>query len=162
MIHPPVVPYTGRCWHLFNRANQREPREKLLALLADPNAIVLNGHLHRYGLMTRTVAPRSVNQFSVVSVVPDLDPRVRDELVGREAYGASITDLEPKFSLQTLEDRRKLLETEKEFVTRYEHANTPGYAVIHVAGQTVTADYYRGVGKEVWRSVTISHPRVGA
>ncbi len=162
VIHPPVVPYTGRCWHVFNRPNQQEKRTKLLAMLADANGIVLNGHLHRYGLMTRTLAERQFSQFSVLSVVPDLDPKVREELYGRDAYGASVTDLEPKFSPDTLEDRRRLLEAEKEFVTRYEHANTAGYAVIHVRGQDVTADYYRGVGGKLWRSVQISQPRVGA
>jgi hypothetical protein len=161
VVHPPVVPYTGRCWHVFNRPNQQEKRSKLLAMLADANVIVLNGHLHRYGLVTRTLAARRFEQFSVLSVVPDLDPKVRDELVGRDAYGAAITDLEPKFSPTTLDDRRQTLENEKEFVTRYEHANTAGYAVIHVRGQDVTADYYRGVGGQLWRSVQLSQPRVG-
>ncbi|HMO25091.1 MAG TPA: metallophosphoesterase [Tepidisphaeraceae bacterium] len=156
VVHPPVVPYTARCWHVFNRPAQSEPRQKLLALLGQARAIVLNGHLHRYGLVTRTVASSAIEQFSTISVIPDDVPRITNEARGADAYGPGVTDLEPRFSPDTLEQRKQTLEAEKPFVTRYEHANAPGYSVIHVRGRDVTADYYTGTGDQIWRSVQIA------
>jgi hypothetical protein len=157
VVHPPVVPYTGRCWHVFERAADAERRERLLRVLAAHRAVVLNGHLHRYGLLRRTVAEAGrFDQLSVISVVPKPDVAARHELAGDAAYGPSLTDLEPQFSPPTLERRRATLETERPSVSRFEHADLPGYAVLHFKSGTITAEIHRGVGQGVWRTRTVN------
>jgi hypothetical protein len=155
VVHPPVVPYTGRLWHVFEKGKESaERRAQLLQLLAAHRAVVLNGHLHRYGLLRRAVGDAGwFDQLSVISVIPEPDVKPREELAGPDAYGPSLTDLEPQFSPATLEQRQAVLAAERPSVSRFEHANLPGYAVLHFRGDGgITADLYRGVGQGVWRT----------
>jgi hypothetical protein len=157
VIHPPVVPYTGRLWHVFEKPADAERRGQLLGLLGKHRAVVLNGHLHRYGLLRRAVGDGGwFDQLSLISVVPEPDVAAREELSGDAAYGPSLTDLEPQFSPATLEQRRAALAAERPSVSRFEHANLPGYAVLHFRNGTITADLYRGVGQGVWRTRTLN------
>jgi 3',5'-cyclic AMP phosphodiesterase CpdA len=156
IIHQPVVPYTGRCWHVFNRPQDAERRARLLQVLAKHRAVVLNGHLHRYGLLRRSVGENGADgwfdQLSLISVIPERDVKVRDDLTGDAAYGPSLTDLEPQFSPSTVDQRRSTLSAERPLVSHFEHANLPGYALLHFRDGTITADMYRGVGQGVWRT----------
>lgn len=159
VIHPPVVPHTARLWHVFEREEHAERRARLLDVLHRHRAVVLSGHLHKYTTLDRSMHAAGVGnlmrQLSVSSVVSRVDPTPRDELVGTEAYGPQLTDLEPRFSPDTLDRRRAVLAREREHITRFEYVDVPGYAVVHVRGGGVTADIYRGVGNPVWRRVTV-------
>jgi hypothetical protein len=153
VIHPPVVPYSARCWHVYNRPEQAQRRNRLLHLLARHSSIVLNGHLHRFGLLDRRVEEKSIRQFSVISVLPDTKPNVRDET---SKYGPSMTDLEPNFSPETLEARKQTLAAEAPFVTDYAYANAPGYAMVHVRPDSITADLYIGLARTIWKTIRLA------
>ena len=104
----------------------------------------------------RCVRPERFSQLAVASVIPDpaADPdQFRD---GTSAYGPDLTDIEPKFSPDTLEERRGLLAEESDRVRDFMFADAPGYAVVHVSGTGVTADLYAGLGKRRWRTVKLA------
>ena len=52
--------------------------------------------------------------------------------------------------------RRAVYETERKFVTSFEYADLPGYAVVKVSPEQVTATMYSGVSREIWRTVNLT------
>ena len=160
VIHQPVVPYTARCWHDLARPEEADQRAKLLALLAAHDALVLNGHLHKYGWLTRGVQAadadgKAICQLSINSVIPAPDVAARDER-GSDAYGPSLVELESRFSPDTVEQRRATLAAEAEFVRHYEYADAPGYAMVHVTPGGVSADLYVGLGRPPVRRLRLA------
>jgi hypothetical protein len=156
VIHPPVVPYSARCWHVMNRPAQADRRQRLLNLLAAHRAVVLNGHLHLFGLLRRTIGQAHIDQLSLSSVIPGVDAAPRQQRSGPKDYGPSLTDTEPRFSPDTIEQRRQTLAAEQSSVTRFEYADAPGYAILHFAGSRVTADVYQGLGRRLWRTEQVT------
>lgn len=156
VIHPPVVPYTARCWHALNRPEQADRRAALLALLAEHDAVVLNGHLHKVGLLDRLVGARRFRQFSTISVLPEPNPRPRNVIDDPAAYGPDLVKLEERFSPDTVEARRATLEAERPQVRGYRYADAPGYAIVHVDDEAVEADLYVGLSPTPWRRVALA------
>ncbi len=151
LIHPPVVPYNERSnWSIFAAESEVARRTHLLKLLARHQAIVLSGHLHKYGMVERRVGGDCFAQLAVCSVIRHAPTRPVHELHGLKDYGPNLVDLNPHFSPGTLEERRHLLEVEKPYITHFDYADLPGYAVIRVGPQGVAADTYPGFNQPLW------------
>jgi UDP-2,3-diacylglucosamine pyrophosphatase LpxH len=157
VIHPPVVPYGARSnWHLFAKPAEAAKRERLLNLLGEHRAIVLCGHLHKYGTVIRETPKGRFAQVAVVSVVPQPDIKAKDEGDGVKNYGPDLVKLEPTFSPDSEGERRALLAAEKPFIRHWEYADAPGYGVVRVRGGKTTLDLYLGLGRRKWRTVPLS------
>lgn len=156
VIHPPVVPYGARStWHVFSKPREETQRARLLNLLGKHRAIVLCGHLHKYGTVVRQTPFGPFVQMAVISVLPAPSVTPSKEVAGVKEYGPELTRLEPDFSPSTLAERRNYLAAEAPHIRHYEYAEAPGYAVVKV-GPAVTADLYVGLGKRLWRTVNLS------
>jgi hypothetical protein len=153
VIHPPVVPYNARAnWHVFANENQESQRARLLELLGTHRAIVLSGHLHKYGLLTRQTDAGPFVQLAVSSVIRNDVEAPRDERGGVEQYTPDLLDLEPRFSPDTADRRRRLLAAEALHIRQFEYADVPGYAMVNVFADRVDVDLYTGVGQRHWKS----------
>lgn len=157
VIHPPVVPYSARSdWHLFAKPSEAPQRERLLNLLGKNRAIVLCGHLHKYGTVVRETPKGRFVQVATISVILKTDTAPKNLREGLAAYGPDMVTLEPDFSPKTLDNRKELLKAEAPFIRHFEYADAPGYGVVSVEGDTVLLDLYAGLGKRKWRSVDLS------
>jgi len=156
VMHPPAVPYGARAaWHLFSRPEEKGIREKFLAILGEYRAIVLTAHLHKYSVLGRKTPTGSFVQFSMNSVINSSRISVKDYIEGIQNYTGSLVSLEPDFQPDTVSQRRKWLEDEKEDVTYFEYADFPGYAIVNVSDAAVTADIYTGVSNKKWKNVNL-------
>ena len=81
---------------------------------------------------------------------------MRDALEGVDKYGGALVDLEPEFQPDTKQDRIKLLEDEKPYITRFEYADFPGYAIIDVSGRGVDATVYKGHSATALKKVSLA------
>lgn len=159
IIHPPVVPYGARAtWHLYSSPRDRARREKLLTLLGRQNAFVLGGHLHKYSTLTRTTpgGGRFV-QVAVSSIVNHLEVQPKDQLSGVAHYNGDQVRVEPRHSPETETERRAVYEAERPFVTTFAYADLPGHALIRVEGDRLTAQFYSGVSRRVWKTVDLGN-----
>jgi len=156
VMHPPAVPYNARStWHLFWRERERQVRERFLNILGANKAILLTAHLHKYHVLRRKTSSGVFVQFSMSSVISSPNPSVRDYLEGLNNYGPDLVKLEPEFQPDTEAQRRKMLEDEKPYITSFEIADFPGYAVINVSDDDVTADIFVGDSNKAWKSVSL-------
>ena len=157
VIHPPVVPYSARSdWHLFAKPAESAQRERLLNLLGKNQAIVLCGHLHKYGTVVRETPEGRFVQVATISVIPKADAAPKDIREGVAAYGPDMVTLEPDFSPKTREARKQLLTAEAPFIRHFEYADAPGYGIVAVRGDEVSLDLYAGLGKRKWRSINLA------
>lgn len=157
VVHPPVVPYGARStWHIFATERDRARREKFLTLLGDQKAIVLGGHIHRYNLLLRSAGRGRFSQFALSSVIPTPVVQPKTALFGIEQYTPEQIKVEPNFSPGNEAERRAVYTSERPFVGAFEYADLPGYSVVTVAGDRVTARIYSGVGRELWRTVELN------
>lgn len=156
-IHPPVVPYGARAdWHIFAKPKDAARRERLLELLGRHEAYVLCGHLHKYGTVTRTTPKGRFVQTDLVSVLPRADLAPKDASDGIGAYGPDLVNKEPGFSPKNVDARRALLAEEKPHIRSFEYADAPGYAVIRIDGERVTADIHVGLGRPPWHALDLT------
>lgn len=159
-IHPPVVPYDARSdWHIFAKPAEAAKRERLLDLLGKNEAYVLCGHLHKYGTVTRETPKGRFVQTDLISVIPHAEVKAKDEVSGLGEYNGELVRLEPSFSPKNVDARKALLEAEKPYVRSYEYADAPGYAVVRVDGERVTADIHVGLGNAPWRTLDLTKLR---
>jgi UDP-2,3-diacylglucosamine pyrophosphatase LpxH len=157
VVHPPVVPYGARAtWNLFSSAKDKAKREKFLELLGAQHAIVLGGHIHKFNVISRTVGKGRFAQLAVSSVINALETKPKDELHGAEEYTGDQVRVEPAHSPSTEAQRRAVYDAERPFVTAFEYADLPGYAVVTVEGAKVTAEIFSGVSRQKWRTVDLS------
>ena len=156
VMHPPAVPYNARStWHLFSKEHEKKKRERFLDILGSNRAILLTAHLHKYCVLTRKTPAGSFVQLSMNSVISSPNVSVRDYLKSVENYGGGLVDLEPEFQPQTESERRRMLEDEKPYITSFEFANFPGYAVINVSHSSITADISMADSGKVWKRVSL-------
>lgn len=154
VMHPPAVPYNARStWHLFSRDKEKDVRERFLDILGKYNVVLLTGHLHKYSVVVRKTSTGVFTQFSINSVLDSPNISIRDYLIGVENYGAALLELEPEFQPETKRQRQKILDEEKSYITHFEFANFPGYAVINVSANGISADIYKGDSGKVWKNV---------
>ena len=156
LLHPPVVPFCARStWHLYARPADAPRRTRLLNLLGKHQAIVLTAHLHKYGVVVRKTDTGRFLQLALVSVVPRPEVRPRDEVSGLERYGPDLVTLEPRFSPQTEAARREALRAEAPFLTHFEYADAPGYALLSVGEESVTAAIHVGLDTKPWKTLDL-------
>ncbi|MDR3405759.1 MAG: metallophosphoesterase [Chthoniobacter sp.] len=158
VIHPPVVPYGARAtWNLYGGDKDKAKRAKLLELLGKQNAFVLGGHIHKFNTLTRaTEKGGKFVQLAVSSVINAPAVKAKDTLSGVGDYNGDQVRVEPAFSPDTEAARRAVYEDERPFVKAFEYADLPGYAVLDVTPERVTARIFAGVSRELWRTVDLT------
>lgn len=157
IVHPPVVPYGARStWHVFAHARDAARREKFLALLGDQRALVLGGHIHKYNTISRQAGKGRFAQLALSSVLSAPVAKPKDVLSGVENYNGDQIKVEPRFSPANEAERRAVYEAERKFVSAFDYADLPGYAVVTVNGSKVEVAMHAGTSKEVWRRVELS------
>jgi len=163
VMHPPAVPYNARStWHLFSRAQEKDVRERFLNILGANKVALLTGHLHKYSVLARRTSTGTFVQFSMNSVISSPKILVRDHLEGVENYSGQLVELEPEFQPDTKQQRQKLIEDEKPYITYFEYADFPGYAVINVSDKGINIDIYLGDSDKVWKNVSLASVRLSA
>ena len=156
VIHPPVVPYNARStWYLFSRDKEKDVRERFLNILGANKVVLLTAHLHKYVVLARKTPKGTFVQFSMNSVISSPEVSVKDHLKGLENYDGALVDLEPEFSPATKQQRQKILEDEKPYISYFEFANFPGYAVINVSNTGIDIDIYKGDSGTIWKNVPL-------
>jgi len=157
ILHTPVVPYDARAnWTVYGTESARPLRQRMIELLAKRKAIVLSGHLHKYGLVEHATSKGRFTQLAVSSVVSHDPPKVRDEQSGVEAYTQELVSMEPNFSPATKEQRMQLLEAERPYVRRFEYADLPGLAVVDVHETGVSCQVFGGTDETPYRSTSLT------
>lgn len=158
IVHPPVVPYGARAtWHLYSSARDRSRREALLEILGRQHAMVLGGHIHKFNTLSRRAGGGAFAQLALSSVVDAPgEPTIRHPLSGMAEYTGDQIRVEPQFSPDTEAARRAVYDQERPFVSEFEYADMPGYAVVTIDGPRVTARMYAGTSHKAWRTVDLS------
>jgi hypothetical protein len=82
--------------------------------------------------------------------------KAKDTLSGVGDYNGDQVRVEPAFSPDTEAARRAIYENERSFVKAFEYADLPGYAVLDVTPERVTARIFAGVSRELWRTVDLT------
>jgi len=163
VMHPPAVPYNARStWHLFSRPQEKDVRERFLNILGANKVVLLTGHLHKYTVLARRTSTGAFVQFSMNSVISSTKISVRDHFEGVENYSGQLVELEPEFQPDTKQQRQKLLEDEKPYITYFEYADFPGYAVINVSDKGINIDIYLGDSDKVWKNVSLASVQISA
>jgi hypothetical protein len=161
VVHPPVVPYGARStWHIFSTERERTRREKFLTLLGDQKALVLGGHIHRYNLLVRSAGRGRFSQLALSSVISAPVVQPKTPLFGLDQYTPDQIVVEPNFSPANEAERRAVYVAERPFVSAFEYADLPGYAIVRVDGDHVTARIFSGIGRELWRTVELNPAHV--
>jgi len=157
VMHPPAVPYNARStWHIFSRAKEKDVRERFLNILGAHKVILLTAHLHKYSFLARRTSRGTFVQLSINSVISSTKIFVKNHLKGIENYSSRLVELEPEFQPDTKKERQKLLEDEKPYITYFEYADFPGYAIINVSDMGTNSDIYMGDSDKVWKNVHLS------
>lgn len=157
VTHQPVVPYNARAnWICFGGEKEKENRAKLVRLLGKHKAIVLSGHLHKYSLLTRTTDGGQLRQLAVCSVARRAPEAPKEPRAGKESYSPALLELEPKFSPNTLERRKQLIEQDQPFVTDFDYADAPGYAMVKVYKDRVETEVYLHAVQEAWKKPVLA------
>jgi len=157
ICHEPVVPFQARSnWIQFAGESEKDKRTQLLNILGQAGALVLCGHLHDFGIVARKTENGTFVQLAINSVFSGTDNTTRNHILGIEHYTASLTDLEPSFSPETIDQRKKILEDEKPFISYFEFADNYGFARLIFNNNEVLADVYVGTDTRVWRSINLS------
>ncbi len=145
VTHPPVAPYGARAtWHLYSDEKSASRRTKLLELLGNNEAVVMGGHLHKFSAITRRVGTGRFSQLAVSSVVSSPADPPRDVRSGIAEYTGEQVLLEPKHSPETLEKRRLIYDIERPYVTDFDYADSAGYAVVKVVGDSIEVSVFSG------------------
>ena len=161
VVHPPVVPYGARStWHIFSSEKDRTRREKFLTLLGDQKALVLGGHIHRYNLLVRSAGKGRFSQLALSSVISSATVQQKMPFFGLDRYTPDQIVVEPNFSPANETERRAVYTAERPFVSAFEYADLPGYAVVRVEGDRVTARIYSGITRDLWRTVELNPAHV--
>jgi hypothetical protein len=157
IMHEPLVPFTARSkWTIFSKPEEKNDRDRLLNILGDNYAIVIAGHLHRYGLLVRRTAHGKFIQLSVSSVLDDLAQQPANIKSGLNFYNAGLVNDEPEFSKGDREEREERLNAEKPYIEYFETADFQGYVIFKIDDEQVIADFYSGTGLYKWKSVILS------
>jgi hypothetical protein len=141
---------------VFANEKEKAKREKFLSMLGAQHALVLGGHIHRFNALARVTGRGRFAQLAVSSVINAGAVTPKTLLSGLGDYTGDQIRVEPNFSPETELARRAVYETERPFVQAFEYADLPGYAVVTVAGASVSARIFSGTGHELWRTVDLT------
>jgi len=157
LVHEPVVPYNARAdWIVYYKSTQRALRQRLLDMLGRRKAIVLSGHLHKYGFVEYQTPHGPFSQLAVSSVVSNDHPTAKDERIGVDAYTPDLVNLEPSFEPSTVAERMQFLAQERPFISQFEYADIAGFAVVDVYASGASCQYYGGVNVTPYRSPSLA------
>jgi hypothetical protein len=157
LVHMPVVPYNARSsWRVYDHPNLAERRERLINLLGQHRAIVLSGHLHKYSVVVRRCRTGKFVQLAVSSVLKDSITQREPTMNSTDDYGPQLTDLEPDFSLETIDSRKQILIDEKPFINHFEYSHSSGYAMVSVKGGEVRAAIYNSLEPSPWKQLSLT------
>jgi hypothetical protein len=157
VVHQPIVPFQARGnWSVLIRPEQQAARTALLNLLGEQQAIVLCGHVHRFGFATRMTDHGPFAQLALSSILSSRQQQPKQELQGLEAYGPGLTDLEPNFQPESKAERQQLFAAEKPWIKHFEYADAAGHAVVRVDGESVRAEVCLGTEAAPWRSIDVT------
>jgi len=160
VIHQPVVPFGARStWGVFASERQAPERARLLKLLGRHRAVVLCGHLHKFGTVVRSTEEGPFIQLMVSSILSSMGAEPRHHVEGAGQYGPDLVRLEPKFQPETEAVRREALRAEAPFIRQFEYAEAPGYALLEVEGTRIRAQVYHGLGKRLWKTLDLTGMR---
>lgn len=161
LTHQPVIPVTGRCWHLLSglRRKVEDPdlRERFLNLLGSHRAVILCAHLHKYSVLCRKTDSGPIVQIMINSVNRGIDNPMPDT-IDTLFQGRGFVDQEPSFNPSTDIIRSKILENEKKYIKYFLRADMPGYAIISFndIGDEVTLEYYNGISQTPYHTINIT------
>ena len=80
----------------------------------------------------------------------------RNLLTGVDSYGGDLVKLNVEFEPHSEKRRRAVLEAERPFISYFEYANAPGYALVFVRGDNISAQFFCGVQQAPWREVNLT------
>jgi hypothetical protein len=126
-----------------------------LNILGENKVILLTAHLHKYVVLARKTSKGTFVQFAMNSVISSSKISVKDHLEGLSNYSSALVELEPEFQTDTKEQRQKMIQDEKPYITYFEYANFPGYAVVNVSNKGINIDIYTGDSNIVWKTVPL-------
>jgi hypothetical protein len=154
--HQPIIPITGRCWHVFNKTVHSAKRDTLLSLIAKSKALILSAHMHRYSVLRRETSEGPIVQVSTISVIREAERK--EPYWYRNEYGPSLVDLEPDFSPETENERKIILENESRFVTEFRFADMPGYSILEFddSNEMIYLKAYSGLGFNLIEEVNLT------
>jgi hypothetical protein len=156
VIHPPVVPYGARAtWYIYSSDKDKPRREKLLELLGRQHSFVLGGHIHKFNTLVRGAGGSRFAQLAISSIINGLETKPKDVLTGVGQYNGDQIRVEPNHSPATEKERRAVYETERRFVSAFDYADLPGYAIVTVDGPLVEVKIFSGISRELWRTVRL-------
>ena len=83
--------------------------------------------------------------------------KVSDHLMGVDAYGPNLVNLEPNFSPNSLEERKSVLNTEKSFIKFFEYADFCGYSEMNVSEKgNIVFTLYHNSNDTPWKSFDLT------
>ncbi len=157
LIHEPVAPYNARAdWIVYYGSAQQTSRQRLLNMLGQRKAIVITGHLHKYGFLEYQTSQGSFTQLAASSVITNDLPTAKTEKIGIAAYTPDLVNLEPSFEPTTVNERRQFLAAEQPFIRQYEYADLSGFVVVEVYPTSVSCKYYGGINTTPYRSPSLT------
>ncbi len=152
VCHYPVLPVSGRGIRAvaFGNKNRDAERRELLDLLASRNAIVLCGHIHRFGLTEYNNGSGRITQVMFNSTIDSfswLDPK-KMETDGQypfisEVDYAKVTDVD---------DMKRFLSEYQGKIKNTEFFNAVGYGLLKVSDNGVSVDLFSGKNDEKFAS----------
>ena len=119
-------------------------------------AMLAVAHMHKYGVVVRQTDSGPFVAVSLVSVIPALPSKQRQHISGIEKYIPDLVLLERNYEPRVEELRRSQLEAEGPYVTYFEYADAPGYALISVRDDGVRAQFFSGIERTPWRTVNLT------
>ena len=146
MVHCPVFPYDSKkyfWWFLMgNKTDSRaEQRRYVRRLLAERNAIVLCGHVHRTELLDWEGDGGRITQMTMSSVwAKESQGSYRVLAEGKKGYGSVNFDHSPLKTPETA----ALFEEYREGIRRYSMAESAGSYKLIVGQKDVHVDFYAG------------------
>ena len=154
VIHKPVIPVTGYCWHALRQNMQQ--RKKLLEVIAKHKAIVLSGHIHRYSVVSRKTAFGQVVQVMAISVVKDSSIQVPLSFI--DNYELLLNEAPAEWEPETIEVRKSILSEELKHISYFKRADLSGYAIIKINDQeeSIKLEYYAAFGKKPYDVVNLT------
>ncbi|HWB00106.1 MAG TPA: hypothetical protein VG713_16545, partial [Pirellulales bacterium] len=123
--------------------------------LGEHRAVVIVGHVHRWGVVVRQTERGPFVQCAVSSILTAADESPRQLLDGVDRYGPELVELEPSFSAGTKAERRAILEAERPFVRYFEYAQVAGHLRFRLAGNALSLDVMTGTRREPWRTLDV-------
>ena len=108
-------------------------------------------HLHKYSFLERQTSSGGFCEMGTCSVVRDNPVKPVRFCDGIAQYGEQLTDLEPRFSPPSLEERQDIRE-EQPAIRQYALADVPGCTLVSVYADKIRCETFVGTDGAVWDS----------